>query len=139
MGNEIGVVGSSRCFSAGSGIGEIGDRTCLNPPCFSCGVTGGGTGMGAGGGGCVVDRESMPLRRSFEKSDGRFVDAGMAVRGEPSGTLPGGRGSGDDGEGVGDVGRGDAGALPTRLSATRVSRRAVGAPFVLRTTNFSCR
>jgi hypothetical protein len=147
IGNGVGVVGNSRrCFSTGSGVGERGERTCLNPPppppCFSCGVTGTGTGMGAGAGGCcvVVDRDSMPLRRSLEKSEGRFAGGGgTAARDEPSGTLLGGRGSGDDGTGVGVVGRGDMGALPTRLSPTSVSRRAVGAPAVLRTENFSCR
>ena len=65
--------------------------------------------------------------------------------GPPSGTLLGGKGSGDGG--VGDVGRGEEGGaagvvvvvVVTRLSATSVSRRAVGAPAVLSTVNFSCR
>jgi hypothetical protein len=95
--------------------------------------------MGAGTGGCcvVADRDSMPLT---EKSEGRFAGGGgTAAWGEPSGTWLGGRGSGDDGAGVGVVGRGDVGPLPTRLSPTSVSRRAVGAPAVLSTENFSCR
>ena len=74
--------------------------------------------------------------RSFEKSEGRFVGAGKAARAAaPSGTLLEGNGRGEGGVGV--VGRGETGAEVTRLSATSVSRRAVGAPAVLRTVNFS--
>jgi hypothetical protein len=81
----------------------------------------------------VVDRDSMPLRRSFEKSSDRFAGgSGTAARGEPSGTWLGGSGSGDDiaGPGVGVVGHGDVGRrmLPTCLSPTSISRRAVGVP-----------
>ena len=103
---------------------------------------GGGGGCGCG---CVVPRESMPLRRSFEKSEGRFVGGCTAERGEPSGMLVGGRESGDVGVdvgagiGVGVVGRGDKGALATRLSATSVSRTAVGVPGAFSTENFSCK
>ena len=107
--------------------------TCLNPPCFSC-TCGGGAGGGAGADGAVVPRESMPLKRSFEKSEGRFVSV---ARPPPSGTLLGGNGRGEGGVGV--VGRGETGAVATRLSATSVSRRAVGAPAVLSTANFSCK
>ena len=83
----------------------------------------------------------MPLSRSFEKSDVRFVGVCMAGRGEPSRMLVGGIDSGDDGVvvGVGVVGRGDAGAVATRLSATSVSRTAVGVPGAFSTENFSCR
>lgn len=83
----------------------------------------------------------MPLRRSFENKEGRFVGACAAERGEPSGMLLGGRDSGDDGvgAGVGVVGRGEVGALVTRLSATSVSRTAVGVPGAFSTENFSCR
>ena len=99
------------------------------------------TGGGSGGGGSVVPRESMPLRRSFEKSEPRFGGACTGERGEPSGMLLGGRDSGDDGAGigVGVVGRGVMGALEARLSATSVSRTAVGVPGAFRTENFSCR
>lgn len=99
--------------------------------------------MGAGAGGTVVLllRESMPLMRSFEKSEGRFVSVApgrAAAAAAPRGTLLGGSGNGEDGVGV--VGRGETGgAVVTRLSATSVSRRAVGAPAVLSTVNFSCR
>jgi hypothetical protein len=90
----------------------------------------------------------MPLKRSFEKSEGRFVSIAPPGRAAwpPSGTLLGGKGSGDGGVGV--VGRGKEGGavepvvvvvVVTRLSATSVSRRAVGAPAVLSTVNFSCR
>jgi hypothetical protein len=69
----------------------------------------------------------MPLRRSFEKSEGRFAGGGgTAAQGEPSGTwLPVGSGSGDDIAGVGVVGRGDVGRrmLPTCLSPTSILRR----------------
>jgi len=64
--------------------------SCLNPPCFSCAGTGGGAGAVAGG--CVLLRESMPLKRSFEKSEARFAGAGAPERGEPSGILVGGKG-----------------------------------------------
>ena len=149
IGTDIGVVGRSRCFSAGSGVGDRSSATCLNPPCFSwvsIGVgivaaieTGGVGGSADCGCGCVVPRESMPLRRSFEKNVVRFVGACTAERGEPSGMLLGGRDSGDDGvfAGVGVVGRGDMGAEATRLSATSVSRTAVGVPGAFSTENFS--
>ncbi|SRR6266702_311044 len=121
--------------SAGSGVGERGTTTCLNPPGFSCS---GGGDAGDEMGGAVVPRESMPLMRSFEKSEVRFVGAGTGARGTaPSGTLLGGNGSG--GGRVGVVGRGETAALVARLSATSVSRRAVGAPAVFSTVNFSCR
>jgi hypothetical protein len=83
----------------------------------------------------------MPLRRSFEKSEGRFVGGCTAERGEPSGMFVGGRDSGDDGVvvGVGVVGRGDTGAVTALLSATSVSRTAVGVPGAFSTENFSCR
>ena len=83
----------------------------------------------------------MPLRRSFEKSEVRFVGVCTAERGEPNEMLLGGRDSGDDGvgAGVGVVGRGDVGKLATRLSATSVSRTAVGVPGAFSTENFSCR
>lgn len=100
---------------------------------------GGGGGCGCG---CVAPRERMPFRRSFEKREVRFVGGCAAARGgEPSGMLVGGRESGDDGVivGVGVVGRGDPGAVATRLSATSVSRTAVGVPGALSTENFSCR
>lgn len=99
---------------------------------------GGGGGCGCG---CVVPRESMPLRRSFEKSEVRFVGGCTAERGEPSGMLVGGRESGDDGVvvGVGVVGRGVTGAVATRLSATSVSSTAVGVPGAFSTENLSCR
>jgi len=101
---------------------------------------GGGGGCGCG---CVVLRESMPLRRSFEKSEVRFVGGCTAERGEPSDMLVGGRESGDDGvvvgAGVGVVGRGDKGAVATRLSATSVSRTAVGVPGAFSTENLSCK
>ena len=142
MGTDIGDDGSSRCFSTGSGAGESSAETCLYPPCFSCVGTSGGAGAGAGleAGGSVELRESMPLRRSFEKSDGRFVGgAGAVKRDEPSGTLVGGSGRGDDGAGVGVEGRGDEAAVATRLSATSVSRTAVGVPGAFSTENFSCR
>ena len=97
--------------------------------------------MGAGAGGAVVLlllRESIPLMRSFEKSEGRFVSVAPGRAAAPSGTLLEGSGSGEVGVGV--VGRGEMGcAVVTRLSATSVSRRAVGAPAVLSTANFSCR
>lgn len=98
---------------------------------------GGGGGCGCG---CVVPRESMPLRRSFEKSEGRFVGGCTAGRGD-SGMLVGGRERGDDDVvvGVGVVGRGDTGAVATRLSATSVSRTAVGVPGAFSTENFSCK
>jgi hypothetical protein len=84
----------------------------------------------------------MPLRRSFEKSEARFVGGCTGERGD-SGMLVGGRESGDDGVivgvGVGVVGRGDTGAVAARLSATRVSRTAVGVPGAFSTENFSCR
>jgi hypothetical protein len=118
----------------------------LYPPCFSCVSIGvgedvvAGIEIGGGGGcGCVVPRESMPLRRSFENNEVRFVGVCTAERGEPSGMLLGGRDKGDDGVGVGVVGRGDASALATRLSATSVSRTAVGVPGAFSTENFSCR
>lgn len=96
--------------------------------------------MGLDTGGSVELRESMPLRRSFEKSDGRFVSgAGAVERGEPSGTLVGGSGSGDDGAGVGVEGRGEEAAVAIRLSATSVSRTAVGVPGAFSIENFSCR
>jgi hypothetical protein len=143
MGTDIGDDGSSRCFSTGSGAGESSAETCLYPPCFSCvGTGGGGAGAEAGleAGGSVELRESMPLRRSFEKSDGRFVGgAGAVERDEPSETLVGGSGSGDDGAGVGVEGRGDEATVATRLSATSVSRTAVGVPGAFSTENFSCR
>ena len=55
--------------------------------------------------------------------------------------LLGGRDNGDDGvgAGVGVVGRGEVGAVVTRLSATSVSRTAVGVPGAFSTENFSCR
>ena len=86
----------------------------------------------------------MPFKRSFEKREVRFVGGCTAARGgEPSGMLVGGSESGDDGVvvgvGVGVVGRGDPGAVATRLSATSVSRTAVGVPGALSTENFSCR
>jgi hypothetical protein len=109
----------------------------LYPPCFSW--DGVGADAGAEAGGSVALRESMPLKRSFEKSEGRFVGGGAVERGEPSGTLVGGRGSGDDGAGVGVAGRGGETALATRLSATSVSRTAVGVPGAFSTENFSCR
>jgi hypothetical protein len=90
----------------------------------------------------VADRDGMPLRSSFEKSEGRFAGGGgTAARGEPSGTWLGawGSGSGDDSAGVGVVGRGDVGMLPTCLSPTSILRRAVGVPAIMRTENFSCR
>jgi hypothetical protein len=93
--------------------------------------------MGAGVGGVVLLHESMPLMHSFEKSEGRFVSV---VAGHPaplSGTLLVGSGSGEGGVGV--VGRGETGAVVTRLSATSVSRRAVGVPAVFSTVNFSCK
>ena len=101
--------------------------------------------MGAGAGGAVVLlllRESIPLMRSFEKSEGRFVNVAPGRAADaataPRGTLLGGSGNGEVGVGV--VGRGEMGcAVVTRLSATSVSRRAVGAPAVLSTANFSCR
>jgi hypothetical protein len=137
MGTDTGDDGSSRCFSTGSGVGESSAETCLYPPCFSCaGTGGGGDGAGAEAGGSVELRESMPLRRSFEKSDGRFVGgAGALERGEPSGMLVGGSDSGDD---AADVG-GDEAAVAARLSATSVSRTAVGVPGAFSTENFSCR
>ena len=142
MGTDTGDNGSSRCFSTGSGAGESSAETCLYPPCFSCAGTGGGAGAEAGIelGGSVELRESMPLKRSFEKGDGRFVGgAGAAERGEPSGTVVGGRDSGNDGVGVGVEGRGDEAAVAARLSATSVSRTAVGIPGVFSPENFSCR
>jgi hypothetical protein len=81
--------------------------------------------------------ESMPLMRSFEKSKGRFVSVAAGHPVLPSGMLLGGNGSGEGGVGV--VGRGETGAVVTCLSATSVSRRAVGAPAVFNTVNFSCR
>ena len=97
--------------------------------------------MGAGAGGAAVLlllRESIPLMRSFEKSEGRFVSVAPGRAAALRGTLLGGSGSGEVGVGV--VGRGEMGcAVVTRLSATSVSRRAVGAPAVLSTANFSCR
>jgi hypothetical protein len=89
----------------------------------------------------------MPLICSFEKSEVRFVSIAPPGRAAwpPSGTLLDGKDSGDGGVGV--VGRGEEGGAVvsvvvvavTRLSATSVSRRAVGAPAVLSTVNFSCR
>ena len=108
---------------------------------------GSGIEIGGGGGcgcdcGCVVPRESIPLRRSFEKSEARFVGGCTAERGD-NGMLVGGRESGDDGviAGVGVVGRGDMGAvtMAARLSATSVSRTAVGVPGAFSTENFSCK
>ena len=93
--------------------------------------------MAVGVGGRVALRESMPLSRSFEKSEGRFVSIGAVVRGEPSGTLVGGSGSDDDGAFVGVTGRGDEGVAPNRLSATSVSSTAVGMPGVFSAENFS--
>lgn len=83
----------------------------------------------------------MPLRRSFENREARFTGACTAERGEPNGMLLGGRDNGDDGvgAGVGVVGRGEVGAVVTRLSATSVSRTAVGVPGAFSTENFSCR
>ena len=137
IGTDIGDFGSSRCFSTGSGVGERSTEACLYPACFSC--AGAGAEVGVAVGGRVALRESMPLRRSFEKSEGRFVSVGAATRGEPSGTLVGGSGSGDDGAFVGVTGRGDEGVEPTRLSATSVSSTAVGMPGVFSAENFSCR
>ncbi len=79
----------------------------------------------------------MPLMRSFGKSGARFVGVGTGARAALSWTLLEGYGSGEGGVGV--VGRGETAAVETRLSATSVSRRAVGAPAVLSTVNFSCR
>jgi hypothetical protein len=93
--------------------------------------------MGVGVGGAVLLRESMPLMCSFEKSEGCFVSVVAGRPAPPSGTLLGGSGSGEGGVGV--VGRGETGAVVTRLSATSVSRRAVGAPAVFSMVNFSCR
>ncbi len=55
--------------------------------------------------------------------------------------LVGGIDSGDNGVivGIGVVGRGDASAVATRLSATSVSRTAVGMLGSFSTENFSCR
>ena len=44
-------------------------------------------------------RESMPLKRSFEKSEGRFVRAGPGARAAPSGTWLEGNGNGEGGVG----------------------------------------
>ena len=76
--------------------------------------------------------------RSLEKIEGWFLGGVRGANDDLSETLPGGRGSGDHGMGMEFVGRGDPRALATRLSATRVSRRAVGAPATLRTADFSC-
>jgi hypothetical protein len=136
MGTDTGDVSSSRCFSTRSGVGERSAEDCLNPACFSCGGT--CVGAGAGVGGSVELRDNMLLRRSFENSDGRFVGgAGAVGRGEPSRTSVGGSGSGD--AGMGAVGLGDETAKATRLSATSVSRTAVGVPGAFSTENFSCR
>lgn len=53
----------------------------------------------------------MPLRRSFEKSEGRFVGACTVEGGKPSGMLLGGRDCGDDGVNVdiSVIGRGESG------------------------------
>ena len=137
MGTDTGDFGSSRCFSTGRGVGERSVEVCLYPTCFSCAAAGAEVGVGVGG--RVTLRESMPLRRSFEKSEGRFVSVGAAARGEPSGTLVGGSGNGDDGAFVGVTGRGDGEMVLTRLSATSVSSTAVGMPGVFSAENFSCR
>ena len=81
----------------------------------------------------------MPFRRSFEKREVRFVGGCTAECGEPSEMLVGGRESGDDGVVVGVGGRGDTGAVAARLSATSVSKTAVGVPGAFSTENFSCR
>jgi hypothetical protein len=74
---------------------------------------------------------------SFEKSEGRFVSV-VAGRPAPlSRTLLVGSGSGEGGVGV--VGRGETGAVVTRLSATSVSRRAVGVLAVFSMVNFLCK
>ena len=117
-------MGGGEDVVSGIEIGGVGSCGC------SCGC------------GCVVPSESMPLRRSFEKSEGRCVGGCTAERGD-SGMFIGGRESGDDGVivdvGVGVVGRGDTGAAAARLSATSVSRTAVGVPGAFSTENFSCR
>ena len=86
-----------------------------------------------GGGGCrcscIVLRESMPSRRSFEKKEARFNGACTTERGEPSGMLLGGSDR-RRGCGVGIVGYGEyeiTSATATRLSATGISRIVVGA------------
>jgi hypothetical protein len=71
------------------GVGESSTTTCLNPPCFSWGA-GAGTGMGAGAGGAVLLRESMPLMRSFEKSEGRFVSVVVGRPVAAEGNVAGG-------------------------------------------------
>jgi hypothetical protein len=93
IGYGVGVVGNSRCcFSTASGVDEKDER--FESSSLSLfGVTNAGTGMGAGTGRCwvtVVERESTPLGRSFEKSEGRFAGGGgTAARGEPSGASLG--------------------------------------------------
>ena len=72
------ATGSSRGFST-----ESSRRAPSYPPCLSYISTGGGPGAGAGieEGGSVERRESMALRRSFEKGDGRFFgDASVVER-----------------------------------------------------------
>jgi hypothetical protein len=93
--------------------------------------------MGAGVGGAVLLHKSMPLMSSSEESEGRFVSVVAGRPTPPSGMLLGGSGSGEGGVGV--VGRGETGVVVTRLSATSVLRRVVGAPAVFSMVNFSCR
>jgi hypothetical protein len=74
---------------------------------------------------------------SFEERRGSFVSVVAGRPAPPSGTLLGGGGRGEGGVGV--VGRVEIGTVVTRLSATSVLRRVVGAPAVLSMVNFSCR
>jgi hypothetical protein len=70
---------------------------------------------------------TMFLKRSFENGDGRFINgAGAVKRDEPSGTSVGSSGSDDDNGGVGVVDLGGETAVVTHLSATSISRTAVG-------------